>query len=320
MRDFQLDHLATFAAAVDCGTFEAAARQLQVTASAVSQRIKAMEQAAGQILLQRSLPVRPTRAGEAVMRLARQVQQLQADTARELAGGGARQTLPLAVNADSLATWFLPALARLSHDAGACFELHREDEQHTAALLRTGQVVAAVTAAPARVQGCTVEALGSLRYRAVASPDFIRRYQAPDAGPDLPGWLGGAPVVDFDRKDELQSRFYEDLAGRPLEAPRHYVPASAEFAAAVRLGLGWALLPEQQCRADLADGTLRELAPEKPVDVPLFWQRWKLSSPLLDSLTAAVRSTAAQALRPAAGDTVATAGAYGGVGRMDEGA
>src|SRR4051812_29563425 len=110
MRDFQLEHLATFAAAVEAGTFEAAARQLQVTASAVSQRIKAMEQAAGQILLQRSTPVRPTPAGEAVMRLARQVRQLQADTARELAGGGARVTLPLAVNADSLATWFLPVL------------------------------------------------------------------------------------------------------------------------------------------------------------------------------------------------------------------
>jgi LysR family transcriptional regulator (chromosome initiation inhibitor) len=302
MRDFQLEHLATFAAAVEGGTFEAAARQLQVTASAVSQRIKAMEQAAGQILLQRSIPVRPTAAGEAVMRLARQVRQLQADTARELAGGGARVTLRLAVNADSLATWFLPVLARMPHDAGASFELHREDEQHSAALLRAGQVMAAVTAAPAPVQGCTVEALGSLRYRAVASPDFLGRHRPHDAGAHRFGWLGGAPVVDFDRKDELQSRFFEDLAGRPLDAPRHYVPASTEFAGAVRLGLGWALLPEQQCRADLDGGTLCELAPEKPVDVPLFWQRWKLSSPLLDGLTAAVRSTAAQALRPAAGN------------------
>jgi LysR family transcriptional regulator (chromosome initiation inhibitor) len=197
----------------------------------------------------------------------------------------------------------------MSYDAGASFELHREDEQHSAALLRTGQVMAAVTAAPVPVQGCTVEALGSLRYRAVASPDFLGRHRPPGPGAERFGWLNGAPVVDFDRKDELQSRFFEDLAGRPLEAPRHYVPASTEFAGAVRLGLGWALLPEQQCRADLDGGTLCELAPEKPVDVPLFWQRWKLSSPLLDGLTAAVRSTAARALRPAAGDAGTAAGA-----------
>ncbi|MCG2621883.1 LysR family transcriptional regulator ArgP [Arthrobacter sp. I2-34] len=302
MKDFQFEHLATFAAVVEYGTFEAAARQLQVTASAVSQRIKAMEQAAGRVLLQRSVPVVATAAGEPVMRLARQVRQLQADTARELAGGGAAVTLPLAVNADSLATWFLPVLARLPRDAGASFELHREDEQHSADLLRAGRVMAAVTAAPAKIQGCTVEALGSLRYRAVASPEFLAQHQPRDAGTARLGWLGRAPVVDFDRKDELQSRFFRRLTGRVLEAPRHYVPASAEFAGAVRLGLGWALLPEQQCLADLEQGTLRELAPESPVDVPLFWQRWKIGSALLDGLTAVVRGTAAQALRPPAGN------------------
>ncbi|NKX55636.1 LysR family transcriptional regulator ArgP [Arthrobacter mobilis] len=298
MKHFQLEHLATFAAAVEQGTFEAAARQLHVTASAVSQRIKAMEQAAGQVLLQRSVPVLPTAAGEAVMRLARQVGQLQADAARALGDAGGAATLPLVVNADSLATWFLPVLARIPREAGACFEIHREDEQHSSALLRTGRVMAAVTAAPEAVQGCTVEALGALRYRAVASPDFLAAWPRPDAGPEETGWPGDAPVVDFDRKDEIQNRFYRQLTGRDLHAPRHYVPASAEFAEAVRLGLGWALLPEQHCLDGLASGALRELAPEMPLDVPLYWQRWKISSPLLELLTEAVRTTATEALRP----------------------
>jgi LysR family transcriptional regulator (chromosome initiation inhibitor) len=296
MHAFQFEHLLTFAAVLEHGTFEAAARQLQVTPSAVSQRIKAMEHSAGQVLLQRSVPVLPTAAGEIVMRLARQVRQLQADTARELGGaGGGAAVLPLVVNADSLATWFLPVLGRFPRTAGACFELHREDEQHSAALLRAGRVVAAVTAAPEAVQGCSVEALGALRYRAVASPAFIGQWRP--AGAAGAGWLGTAPAVDFDRKDELQGRFFQRLTGKPLEAPRHYVPASSEFAAAVRLGLGWALLPEQQCLADLDRGTLRELAPQAPVDVPLYWQRWKIGSPLLDALTDAVRTAAAESLR-----------------------
>ncbi|MFD1211422.1 ArgP/LysG family DNA-binding transcriptional regulator, partial [Arthrobacter sp. GCM10027362] len=217
------------------------------------------------------------------------------DTARELGGAAGGPVLPLVVNADSLATWFLPVLGRIPRDAGACFEIHREDEQHSSALLRAGRVMAAVTAAPGPVQGCSVEALGSLRYRAVASPDFLEHWRP--AGAAGGGWLDGVPVVDFDRKDELQDRFFRQLTGRSLDAPRHYIPASAEFAGAVRLGLGWALLPEQQCRADLRSGALREIAPETPVDVPLFWQRWKIGSPLLDLLTDAVRTAAADQLR-----------------------
>jgi LysR family transcriptional regulator (chromosome initiation inhibitor) len=296
MKMFQFEQLRTFAAVVDEGTLEAAARSLHVTPSAISQRLKAMEDAAGQILLQRTNPVRPTTAGEAILRFARQVRQLEWDARQELGGDGYRPTapIPLVVNADSLSTWFMPALASLPPDLGACFELHREDEQHSTQLLRAGSVMAAVTATPEPVQGCSVEPLGSLRYRAVASPGYLRRWW-----PDGPELVAGsqAPVVDFDRKDDLQAGFFLKVTGAELAAPRHYVPSSSEFAQAIRLGLGWGLLPEQQCLADLRSGDLVELAPGNPVDVSLYWQRWKIDSPVLNQLTATVRATAARQLR-----------------------
>ncbi|HYH76254.1 MAG TPA: LysR family transcriptional regulator ArgP [Arthrobacter sp.] len=296
MKNFQFEQLRTFAAVIEHGTLEAAARSLIVTPSAVSQRLKAMEDAAGQVLLQRTSPARPTPAGEAVLRFARQVRQLEADALRDLGESGDRPNgpIPLVVNADSLSTWFLPALTGLPADAAAFFEIYREDEQHSAQLLRTGTVMAAVTATPDPVQGCSVEPLGALRYRAVASPVYVRRWW-PD-GPDLtPGSL--APVMDFDRKDDLQEGFFCKVTGSDLAAPRNYVPSSAEFAQAIRLGLGWGLLPEQQCLADIRNGELVELAPASPVDVSLYWQRWKIDSPVLNQLSAAVRKTASAQLR-----------------------
>ncbi|MEJ1179953.1 MULTISPECIES: LysR family transcriptional regulator ArgP [unclassified Pseudarthrobacter] len=296
MRTFQLEQLRTFAAVVEEGTLEAAARTLVVTPSAVSQRLKAMEDTAGQILFQRTNPVRPTQAGEAVLRFARQVRQLEWDASRELGESSDRPgtPIPLVVNADSLSTWFLPALAGLPPELGAFFEIHREDEQHSTQLLRAGTVMAAVTASPDPVQGCSVALLGALRYRAVASPGYVRRWW-PD-GPDLrAGSL--APVMDFDRKDDLQDGFFRNLTGTELNAPRHYVPTSAEFAQAIRLGLGWGLLPEQQCLADIRGAALIELAPAHPVDVALYWQRWKIDSPVLNQLSDAVRETAFRQLR-----------------------
>jgi LysR family transcriptional regulator (chromosome initiation inhibitor) len=302
MKGFQLEQLRTFAAVVEEGTLEAAARSLYVTPSAISQRLKAMEDAAGQILLQRTSPVRPTVAGEAVLRFALQVRQLEWDARQELGsgqelGGGhsaPSAPLPLVVNADSLSTWFLPALASLPADLGVCFEIRREDEQHSTRQLRTGVAMAAVTATPEPVPGCSVEPLGSLRYRAVASRAYVRHWW-----PDGPELLAGSqsPVVDFDRKDDLQAGFFRKMTGADLAAPRHHVPSSAEFAQAIRLGLGWGLLPEQHCLADLRSGNLVELAPEDPVDVALYWQRWKIDSPPLNQLTAAVRQTAASQLR-----------------------
>jgi len=296
---FQVDQLHTLRAVVEEGTFDAAAQRLRITASAVSQRIKAMEHSAGQILIQRVNPVRPTVAGDVALRYARQLQLLEADAMRQLSGlersVGSTIALPLAVNADSLATWFLEALATIPAEDHVVFDIHREDQDHTTALLRSGSVMAAVTSSAEAVQGCSVEGLGIMRYRAVCSPEFANRWLGGVVGID---GLDTAPLVNFDRKDDLQHQFLRTVVGRDLRSPRHYVPTSADFARAIMLGFGWGLLPEQQCVSELAAGKLREIAPDDSVDVRLYWQRWNLSSPLLDEVSAHVRAGARRSLHP----------------------
>lgn len=299
---FPSEQLSTFAAVLSEGTLEAAARTLHITPSAVSQRLKALEQTAGRVLLQRTNPVQPTEAGEVLLRLARQVAQLEADTGAELGLGadGPRLALPIVVNADSLGVWFLQALAQVPADVDVTFDLHRDDEQHSASFLRSGKVMAAVTATPDPVQGCRVEPLGVMRYLAVAEPGFAARW-FPD-GVDRRK-LNAAPAVDFDRKDTYQWAFVEALptitTGESLEGkgPRHYVPSSHDFGNAIRLGLGWGLIPEIQCEEDIKDGKLVELAPGRPLDVALYWQRWKTASNVLDIVSDTVRTVAAQFLR-----------------------
>lgn len=299
MPQFPSEQLVTFATVLSEGTLDAAARRLHITPSAVSQRLKALEQSSGRVLLQRSNPAQATEAGEVVLRLARQVAQLEADAGAELGLGtdGPQLAVPIVVNADSLAVWFLQALARVPGDLNITFDLHRDDEQHSTSMLRSGTVMAAVTATPDPVQGCRVESLGVMRYRAVAAPAFVDRWFAD--GVDG-GKLNMAPAVDFDRKDTYQWAFVEswpDASNTQQKGPRHYVPASQDFGDAIRLGLGWGLIPEVQCGPDIADGRLIELAPERPFDVPLYWQRWKTASKVLDVLSSTVREVSVEYLR-----------------------
>ncbi len=289
MSVFRTEHLETLVVLVEEGTFDAAARRLSVTPSAVSQRVKAMEKIAGQVLVQRSNPVEPTAAGDVALRYGRQMRLLEDEAARALAreDGGA-VTVPLAINADSLGTWFMESLARVAAP-GVAFEVFREDQEHTTSLLRAGRVMAAVTSTAEAVQGCRSEWLGDMTYRAVCSPGFLADNLGGKVTPDR---LGQVPVIDFDRRDEMQNRFFLSLAGRSLRAPRHYIPTSTDYGRAITLGMGWGLLPEQQCRVELERGELVDIAPDAAIEMPLYWQRWTLDSPLLDELSAAVRLVA----------------------------
>ncbi|WP_151772679.1 LysR family transcriptional regulator ArgP [Streptomyces abyssomicinicus] len=297
MNDLPHDQVRTLLAVVDEGTFDAAAAALHVTPSAVSQRIKTLEQRTGRVLLSRTKPVRPTESGQVVVRFARQLAALEQDAAAELglADAAAPARVPIAVNADSLATWFLPALTRVPQDPPVCFELRREDEAHTSTLLRDGQVMAAVTSSAEPVTGCTVRPLGLARYLPVASPGFMERHLS---GGPLERLLPETPVIVFDRRDELQDRFVRSLAPGAAGAGRlrHHVPTSEGFCDAVVAGLGWGLVPEPHAAPLLRAGRLRELAPGRRVDVPLHWQQWKLDVPALALVAQAVLTAAAEAL------------------------
>ena len=286
----------TVAAVVDEGTLDAAARRLHVTPSAVSQRIKALEEQLGRLVLVRSKPVRATDAGRAIIRLARQAALLEHDTLAELGADPAdqsRTSVPLAVNADSLATWFLAPLARLSQQHRVVFDLHRDDQDFTAGLLESGTVMGAVTSRSAPVAGCRVATLGAMRYEAVATPAYVDHWLRGDRA----AALAEAPLVDFDRRDDLQKTWLAGEGVDPERPPRHYVPASNDFATAVRLGLGWALLPRLQSADAIERGELVLLG-GAPVDVALYWQQWNLRSPLLDAIADEIVAEGRRILAP----------------------
>jgi LysR family transcriptional regulator, chromosome initiation inhibitor len=289
--DVDLAQLQTLVAVIDEGTLEAAARRLHVTPSAVSQRLRALEVAAGRVLVQRGRPATVTAAGEPVLRLARQVGLLVADTGRYLdpAASGPAPVVPIAVNADSLATWALPALAPLAGEL--CLDLHSSDQTHTTELLRAGTVMGAVTSDAEPVAGCRVTSLGRMRYLPCATARFVDRW-FPD-GPDAAA-LHRAPLVVFDRHDDLQHAYLRQHLGTTADVPVHYVPSSADFLTAVSLGFGWGMLPELQLPGH--DG-ITPFDPAGGVDVVLYWQQWRLQSDPLDRVAAALVEAAHTHLR-----------------------
>ena len=286
----QPEHLATLLAIVDSGTFEAAARRLQVTPSAVSQRVRALEAEVGQVLVVRSTPCRATSAGEALLRLARQQSLLESEALAELAPADrARTDLPVVVNADSMSTWFGGVLREVAGWDGVTLRLRVEDQDHSARLLRAGEVLAAVTSGPAPVQGCSTEPLVTLRYVPAAAPALVERHRV---GRRL-DWAA-MPLVRFNDKDDLQHRILarHHVTGDP---PTHEVPDGAGFLTAVRAGLGWGAVLTSQLAPLLESGELVRLGSRDHVDVPLYWQRWRLPSVHLERLTETVRREASQA-------------------------
>ncbi len=288
---FDPAQLETLVAISEEGTFEAAARRLHVTPSAVSQRVRALEQAAGQVLVGRTTPATVTAAGEPLVRLGRQLRLLASEAAATL-GAGEVVELAVAVNADSLATWLRPVLRAVATLPAVALRLRIEDQGYSHDLLRRGDVLAAVTAEGAPVQGCAVEPLGRLRYTPAAAPWLVeehRRGRSVD-------W-GSLPMVVFNEKDHLQD---DVLAAHGAVRPPvvHRVPSTADFHEAVRAGLGWGMLLDPQLVPDLANGAVVRLPGGHPVEVPLFWQRWRLDSPALGALSEEVRAAAALGLEP----------------------
>nr|MBA3524942.1 ArgP/LysG family DNA-binding transcriptional regulator [Geodermatophilaceae bacterium] len=203
-------------------------------------------------------------------------------------GGPPRMaSLSVAVNADSLATWVLPALVPLAEQFR--LDLHREDQDHTSALLRDGVVMAAVTSQAQPLPGCSSTLLGAMRYRPMASPRFLARWFPRGVGAAA---LHRAPVVVFDRKDDLQHAYLRRRTHGRADPPSHHVPSSADFCTAIRLGVGWGMLPDLQSREPETAGELMDIDPGHGVDVVLYWQQWRLQSTTLDRLAAAVAQAA----------------------------
>ncbi|NJM84316.1 MAG: LysR family transcriptional regulator ArgP [Tabrizicola sp.] len=286
--------LAALAAVHRRGSFDLAAAELHVTASAVSQRIKALEETAGTLLIRRGQPSTATEAGLRLIRHHDEVVLLERRLATDLPGLSDRAaTLRIAVNADSLATWVIPALAATSN---FLFDLVIDDQDVSQDWLRRGEVVAVVTAHQGPLQGCDTLPLGALRYRATASADYIRCW-LPD-GPTASA-LARAPALTFSDKDRLQDIWVDRQTGgrgRRGAFPSHRMASTHAFVDACLYGLGWGLNPEPLVAAHLRDGRLIDLSPRMPLDVPLHWQFTRLAAPALSPLTGAIRQAAAQRL------------------------
>lgn len=297
-----LDYLSLSAVAqvVREGSFERAARAMHVTPSAVSQRVKLLEERLGLALIVRGAPCVATEAGAWLCRHVEQVGMLERELHRAMPALGAlddagerRVTLRVAVNADSLATWFVPAIAAFSAHEPALVDLSVDDETHTAEWLRNGAVLAAVTASAKPAQGCRSVPLGHMRYRATASPAFKKKYFARGVTAKA---LAEAPSLVFSRKDKLQAQWLQAVCGQPVETPRHWLPSAQAFVAASVAGMGWGMNPAILVEAQLRDGSLIELVRGAELRVPLYWHHVRLKIPMLDRLTQAVVAAAREGL------------------------
>ena len=280
------------------GSFEKAATLLKITPSAVSQRVRGFEERLGIALVIRGQPCTATEQGRELCAHFDKVRLLEADLTTVSTDGmqdGSHPSLSVAVNADSLATWFPHAMADFARTTGMLVELTLEDEGHTADRLRTGEVLAVVTSDPEPIAGCRTIALGSLSYVACASPDFVDRYFQTGIDRDS---LNIAPVMRFNRKDQLQGNWAKATFGADLNAPTHWIPSTQAFLDLACAGLAWGLQPKTLAKPHIDAGTLVELVPGDAMDVPLFWTVSRLHAQALQAMTDAVKNVARQHLHP----------------------
>lgn len=290
-----LPQLQALVALVDHETFEAAARALHISVSALSQRISALERAAGHAVVTRGRPVRVTEPGRALLRLGREIDWLVAEHERTTAATAHEPAaIALAVNADSLSTWFAPMLRWFARGK-ALLHLRIEDQDRTADLLERAEVVAAVSTRAEPPPGCRATPLGSMRYLPACAPEVLPPEGLPPER--LRGWLAATPTLRFDVDDVLPDVLARQVGLSPASLRAHFVPSNREYLDAVRAGLGWSVLPEAQVADDLAAGRLVRLPTAHTVDVALHWHRWRIASPLLDAMDDEVRRCAAQGLR-----------------------
>lgn len=289
--------LAALAAVHRRGSFEFAAAALRVTPSAISQRIKALEETTGTLLVRRGQPCTATETGLRLIRHHEEVTLLEKTLVADLPGlSSGLATLRIAVNADSLATWVIPALAATE---GLLFDIVIDEENSSQERLKSGEVVAAITSHAGPLQGCDTLPLGKLRFRATASPTFIQRW-FPN-GPTAEA-LSRAPAITFSDKDRLQERWiirHTGTSARRVAYPSHHIASSQAFLDAGLNGLGWSMNPELLVARHIASGSLVELAPDSALDVPLHWQFTRLAAPALAPLTQAIRIAAGRTLVPA---------------------
>ncbi|MEP2783745.1 MAG: LysR family transcriptional regulator ArgP [Pseudoruegeria sp.] len=285
--------LLALAAVERAGSFDGAAAALGITPSAVSQRIKHLEERVGAVLIQRGQPCVATDTGRKLCRHAEQVALLERGLTKDLGEAMSPDTaaiVRIAVNADSVATWFLDAL---KDQGDLLFDIVIDDQDHSADLLRRGEVVAAISSSSTAVQGCDVTPLGALRYIATANPDYRDRWFRD--GVTLSA-LRKAPAMTYNMQDGLQQQWIRQEIGQGASLPSHYLPSTQAFVLGAYLGIGWGMNPEILVRDHMARGALVGLGKIPHLDIPLYWQCNRLVSGPLRDISKAIRQAAKRGL------------------------
>lgn len=290
--------LAALSAVIEEGSFERAAQRLHVTQSAVSQRVKQLEERLGQTLVVRTLPIHATEAGQQVLKHFRQIslleQELRAGLSQRDARGFTR--VSIGVNADSLETWFPDALSHLVQHEQLLMDLKVEDQDATQQLLKDGEVIGCISSSPKAMPGCLCVPLGVIPYRCLASSAYLERYFPHGVMAEA---FRRAPVAEFSHKDQLQNRYLQQFFGiGPHEYPRHRIPSSTAFCDMIVRGLACGMVPEQQGAPLIESGAVQDMTPGRYLAVPLYWHVWNLSSTLVRQLTDALVAEAARQLDP----------------------
>jgi LysR family transcriptional regulator, chromosome initiation inhibitor len=294
--------LQAFATTVAEGSLSRAAPVLGLTLAATSLRVKALEEQLGQRLLVRGKVARATPAGQKLLAHVQQLRLMENDLLQSLAPGRSQwQQLAVAVNADSLASWFLPGLQESLQRHQLTLDVLVDDQEHTLQWLQNGDVMGCVTSFSTQLRGCVAEPLGRMRYHCVAAPALAAQVLAPAPQSKAPEPTAKAllktPAIAFNRKDSLQDQFLAKLLGLAQpQYPRHYLPATDAYHLALERGLGWGMQASIQSADALARGALQVLFPEVYVDVPLYWQHWQREAPQAARLTQAVKAAAQQVL------------------------
>jgi LysR family transcriptional regulator (chromosome initiation inhibitor) len=267
------------------GGFDKAARALYITQSAVSQRVKLLEELTGQVLIARTTPPQATSAGRKLLKHYLQVKRLEDDLLEEI-GDPANKgfaSIAVGINADSLAFWLLDAIIPFLLEERVLLDIRVEDQEQTHRLLKDGEVMGCISTQEQAMQGCRIEYLGRMNYHMVATPGFAAQY--------FPNGLSladvnRAPALIFDRKDELHHKLLHQALGEaPTSIPTHYVPSVEKYAEFIASGLAYGMLPDQQRTALIQTGQIIDLSPGYQVSAKLYWHCWSLKSKLLKNFT-----------------------------------
>lgn len=293
------DAIEVLAAVVRTGSFESAARELNVTQSAVSQRVRALEDRLGTILVVRGRPCVATEEGRLLCQHYDQVLLMQHELRVRLEADSASYLAPrrvrIGVNNDSLATWF-PEVVRLAQaQLNLRIEILSDDQDYTEQSLRTGDAIAAVTTNELPMPGCRRLSLGAMDYMAVATPGFVRREIGPE--PTL-ARVAGAPSLVFDRKDTLPEQWMLASFGEAVALSCHMVPSFEGLMACCLNGVGWCLMPSISVGVLVRSGKLVELVPGKRIALSLHWQARSQQNQVMIRLTEIVREVAETQLSP----------------------